>query len=482
MGSVAPKLTLVTTPKKPSYRDELNFAEFPLASISDRLPEGQKTLTFTDTIFDHGATKPVTRTLTISASDEYGLPTALDDEVILGLIQLTNQSDFQERKVHFTRYELIKLLGWRVESKSYARISESLKRWLGVTLYYDKAWWSKEEQCWVSENFHILDQVTIFDKERRERRLKSKKGDPDAGRSSFVWNEVVYDSFQAGYLKQIDMDFYRALEGSISKRIYRFLDKRFYKRERLIFDMKDFALEHVGLNRNYHNGEIKRRLIPAITELEEKGFIERLPVNERFIRQSRGSWSVTFTRARRQSVAVQITTTDSPLVSELIERGITPTTARKLVETYSEKRIKEKVELVDWLVKTSDRRVSTNPAGYLYKAIEEDYALPKGFETEEEKKRKLEDKRRLEEERKAKLAKREIKQVAKKNSQRELLDSFWNSLSDEEREEFEAEALKLADRFLVQQYNKNREEQGLLFRTVRQSIIDGHIRRKLGVG
>ena len=164
--------------KRPSYRDELNFAEFPLASISDRLPSEQKTLTFTDSIFDQGTNKPVTRALTISASDEYGLPTALDDEVILGLIQLTNRSDFQNRKIHFTRYELIKLLGWREESKSYSRISESLKRWLGVTLYYDKAWWSKDEQCWVSENFHILDQVTIFDKERRERRLKTKKGDP----------------------------------------------------------------------------------------------------------------------------------------------------------------------------------------------------------------------------------------------------------------------------------------------------------------
>ena len=115
-------------PKRHSYRDELNFAEFPLASISDRLPEGQKTLTFTDNIFDQGANKPVTRTLTISASDKYGLPTALDDEVILGLIQLTNQSGFEDRKVHFTRYELIKLLGWRDDTKSYDRISESLKR------------------------------------------------------------------------------------------------------------------------------------------------------------------------------------------------------------------------------------------------------------------------------------------------------------------------------------------------------------------
>lgn len=62
------------TQKRNSYRDEMNFAEFPLASISDRLPEDQKTLHFTDTIFDQGSNKPVTRALSISASDEYGLP------------------------------------------------------------------------------------------------------------------------------------------------------------------------------------------------------------------------------------------------------------------------------------------------------------------------------------------------------------------------------------------------------------------------
>src|ERR1043166_9719462 len=95
-----------------SYRDELNFAEFPLASLSTSLPKDQKTLEFTDEIFDKSVSKRVQRKLTITASDKYGLPTAMDDEVILGLIQLTGKSDFSDRKVYFTRYELLKLLGW----------------------------------------------------------------------------------------------------------------------------------------------------------------------------------------------------------------------------------------------------------------------------------------------------------------------------------------------------------------------------------
>src|SRR3954471_69442 len=160
------------TPSREYYRDELNFAEFPLASVSTSLPKGQKTLEFTDEIFDKSVNKRVKRKLTITASDKYGLPTAMDDEVILGLIQLTGRSDFKDRRVFFTRYELLKLLNWPDTTRNYHRLEQSLNRWLGVTLYYEKAWWSKEEQSWVNEGFHILDHVQILDQERQRRAAK----------------------------------------------------------------------------------------------------------------------------------------------------------------------------------------------------------------------------------------------------------------------------------------------------------------------
>ena len=79
----------------------------------------------------------------------------MDDEVILGLIQLTGKTDFAERKVFFTRYELLKLLNWSDDTRNYNRLEQSLNRWLGVTLYYDKSWWSKEEQCWVNRHHGV---------------------------------------------------------------------------------------------------------------------------------------------------------------------------------------------------------------------------------------------------------------------------------------------------------------------------------------
>ena len=39
---------------------------------------------------------------------------------------------------------------------------------------------------------------------------------------------MVFRSFQAGFLKQLDLDFYRRLKLAAAKRMYRFLDKRFH--------------------------------------------------------------------------------------------------------------------------------------------------------------------------------------------------------------------------------------------------------------
>ena len=45
---------------------------------------------------------------------------------MVGMIQLTKrQNDFREPLVYFTRYELLRLLGWPNEGKSYHRLDES---------------------------------------------------------------------------------------------------------------------------------------------------------------------------------------------------------------------------------------------------------------------------------------------------------------------------------------------------------------------
>lgn len=450
------------------YRDELNFAEFPLASLSTSLPKGQKTLEFTDEIFDKGKGGQVTRKLTITASDKYGLPTALDDEVLLGLIQLTTKAECGDRRVFFTRYELLKLLNWTDDTRNYSRISESLNRWLGVTLYYDKAWWSKAEQSWVSEGFHVLEQLTVLDNERRRKRVKDGQLD---GRSSFVWNEVVFNSFRVGYLKQLDFEFYKQLESAIAKRMYRFLDKRFYHRQRLEFDLRTFACEHIGLGKNYHTGELKRLLGPAIAELETHGFLQSLSSELRFIRRRRGEWTVVFVRA--SNVSTRRIEQEPELVTALVERGVGLAAARKLVALVAETTVREKIALFDWLVAGKDSRVERNPAGFLYRSIAEDFPLPKDYAatvTPPVVKTRA---------RSVPLQRQKASPLQEQSSDRDAIDRFWNALEIEEQARVERDLVANAPRFLRDAYREGEVERGLLFQTVRQALIDGYARQRM---
>jgi len=43
-----------------------------------------------------------------------------------------------------------------------------------------------------------------------------------------VWNEILFKSFQDGYVRNLDMSVLRQLKKPAAKRMYRFLDKRLY--------------------------------------------------------------------------------------------------------------------------------------------------------------------------------------------------------------------------------------------------------------
>ena len=99
----------------PGWKDELNLAEFPIAALSDRIPDGQTTLVFEDRL-ERRDSQPIVRRLTIMGTHKHGLPTSLDDEVLVGLIQLTKRrSNFTDPRVHFSRYELIEPPGLAAE-------------------------------------------------------------------------------------------------------------------------------------------------------------------------------------------------------------------------------------------------------------------------------------------------------------------------------------------------------------------------------
>ena len=350
-------------------KDEMNLAEFPLSVIGKRSPGNLKTLHFEDEVWDRSLQKYVPRKLTVTGSDLLGLPNSLDDEVLLGCLQLTKEAGFGDRKVGFTRYELMDLIGWPRDGRSYERISESLDRWAGTLIISDKAFWDKQNQCWIKDSFNILDRVILSD---REDTKKTKRK-----RSAIIWGDFMWQSFQSGNLRSLDYRFWQSLESPISKRLYRLLDKRFYKREAITFDLHCLAFEKVGLSRNMHTGQIKEKLKPAHEELKDKGVCDA-----KYVKRARGAWDVIYedvrqTKARLDGVASNIDMPVSTLEALLCDRGIA--NAKELISKYDENRIRDAIENFD------DRKKHGEDigAGWLGKAIvhPEGFSFRKGYKS-----------------------------------------------------------------------------------------------------
>jgi hypothetical protein len=431
-----------STPILRPGKDEMNFAEFPIALLTDRVPKGQKSIKFEDKIYDEKRKRLVTRRRIIEGSEEYGLPTATDDAVILALIQLTKlKSNFTQREVEFTRLELIRLLDWTNEGKNYDRLKLSLLRITNVTYNYENAWWDSRQKTWTTKAFHIIDTVEINDS-------RASTGQGGLFPSRIVWGDVVFDSFQTGFLRNIDFQLCMRLEHPTALRMYRFLGKRFHLKPDWTFDLKEFAHDHICLGRNYEGGtQIARKLQPAITELEMVGFLEPLSEKERFNKKGR-DWTIHF--VKKPAVLIDPASaepkieSEPPLMAELIRRGVTESTAAELARKHPIEQIEQKIDVFDWLRERKDSRIARSPAGYLVTSIQMNYAQPEGYRSRQEReqaaaaafqRKQADDAAR----------RRQREEDAREKAENQAITAHWESLTKEQQADLQAAADAQAD-------------------------------------
>lgn len=311
------------------FKDEMNLAEFPLAVIGKRPPKGVKTLSFTDEITDPSTGQRVQRQWTVTGSDLLGLPTSVDEEVLVGCLKLTKNFGMKLRKVPFTAYEFLEELHWARDGKSYRRLSESLDRWTGTTVLSNDAFWHKGKKKRIKDTFSLIDRWKLLDDEAA---YHGKNG-------WFIWGDFMWESLQAGNIRSLDFDFWIQLQSPISKRLFRLLDKRFYQRKQVPFPLKQLAFEKVGVSRKMHTGQLKATLSKAHAELEQKGFCK-----SDYIKRGRGDWEIVYTDLRKKKIDAFDSKSD-PLVEELLKRGVG--NAAELLSKQTRPRILAAIENYD---------------------------------------------------------------------------------------------------------------------------------------
>lgn len=450
----------------PEGRDELNLAEFPLTLMGSRAGGDAKSITFQDTAHDRASGQLITRRLTITGAETLGLPTALDDEVLLGMLQLSRIQGFRDQRVVFRPLDLLRIMGWPPCGANYIRLKKALERWLGVSVFYENAWREKSTGEWIDAAFHFIDNLELPHRDG--------KGTAAVGRSAyFRWNDTVFRNLCAGSLKVLDFRLYRQLSSGIARRMFRFLDKRFYHRDRLTFDLETFAFEKIGLARGgkLNIAHVKRQLGNAIGELEKTGFIKR--EKDRFSKGAK-RWEIHFERGTSDSGAAEMRQEEqaSPLEQRLTGLGMTPVQARRLTQRHAPDRIETQLDHLQFL---SERKAGpANPAGWLVRAMRDGYTAPTGFQSKEQREQEAQKKavKAAETLRKQKAAQDTAQKVQEQTEAiSERVEAFLQKLSPAAREAIEAEALENSP--LGSGAGGNRPH-------MREAIIRNHVEGLLG--
>ena len=252
----------------------MNLIEIPFGPVT---PTSSKTMEVTNTVFDRYAKREVERRLVITGSDAFGLPKPIDDQVLIGLKTLTCEAGMESPKVEFSRHGLCRALRWKPDGRAYRRIEESLDRIAGTTLKFKDAWWDKGEKEWRSHTFHLIDNVELCSKDRYQR-VRSKTKQTRQQLCSFVWNDVIWKSFQDGYIRKLDMEMFQKIRNGrrreVAVRLFRILGKKLWKKQTVKFNLERLCNSMVGLNAK-HPSRMRASIERAANVLVASGFIAR---------------------------------------------------------------------------------------------------------------------------------------------------------------------------------------------------------------
>ena len=288
-------------------KDEMNLVEFPFGPITTG---STKTLEIDHPVYDRQLKRVVNRRLIITGADAFGLPRPIDEQVLIGLKALTHEAGFRSRKVQFSQYQLCRTLGWTPDGRAYERLEESLDRLAGTTFKFKDSWWDQGDQEWKSHTFHLIENVELCSRSRLQKHRALTKRQSLA-LCHFVWNEVVWKSFQDGFIKSLDMGMYRKIsEGrrrEVPLRLYRILDKRFHKTTQVTCELQKLCVGKLGMSPNYSPSQMVRVLKRATKWLIECRYLRDVTWKE----QNGSVVSVSFRKETRRgsSAAVGATST-----------------------------------------------------------------------------------------------------------------------------------------------------------------------------
>jgi hypothetical protein len=360
----------------PSFgKDEMNLAEFPFALLRR---QGDKRTSFSYEGYVTGPDqKRHKQKWTVHGLSGMGLPNEYDERVMIALMAVSATEGFKSRKVPFSVYRLLRIMGLTDSTRDYDNIERSLDRLVGVTIFAEGSFWDNGAKAFMKQKsaFHIIERVWLAYKEEDET-IKEAEG----VHAYFVWSEDLWQSIQDGYIKNLNLSFYYALETPLARRLYRFLDKRLYQKQTFEIDVFELA-GRLGMATYKYPSQILEKLQPGVDELIRERFLAR--AGSKKVGKYTRLWVEKHGAPDTHSLSVlpadAVEAEDFPaIVLDMMEFGVSQPIAEDLAKRFDDAYIQTKLAYLRRQLRRN-RRSIRNPSGWLRKAIEEDFTPPDSY-------------------------------------------------------------------------------------------------------
>jgi len=257
----------------PVVSAEVNFLNYPFFCLAKQNLNSTASIEYRSTI--QQGDQRVDILWKVLAQPEFGFPGPFDKDLHRAMEALITYRGFPVvNPIPVSFYKLGKIMGINPQSgKNIEAMKEALLRIASTSVLSKQAFYSKAEEQWVEELFHLYDYVTF--------KGKSRPDTHEIAETNYVFLGKWYlDNLNAFYIKTLDYDFYKSLKSPTDKRYYEIMSIKFYGAFQSKTPFLRFRYSTLcslfPLTRHTYLSYAKRQLEPSHKRLIKAGFFSKV--------------------------------------------------------------------------------------------------------------------------------------------------------------------------------------------------------------
>lgn len=315
-----------------------------------------------------------------------GVLTTQDQKTFYALIKLWEENGKSITHTSFSLRQLAKTLGMTWGTKNIQVLRNSIERLLITPFLWEYSYYDAE-----TKTLDRTQETPFTILVERKLRTREESGQLTRDEGYFRFHPLIVKNLHANYTKPVLLETVISFKSEIAQIIYTQLDlflaskSRYERRTKELFE--DLGLEGTS----YKNASKRKQMLePALRELQGKPLSSGGIIGKAILEQAKiaNDYKVVFEkRSARKALAKKevpeskpaaemISQQEQELLTKLCGYGITPNRARTLIMSHRDA-VEQQLEYYPYHAFTDTH---SNPAGWLIKAIEENYAPPELYQ------------------------------------------------------------------------------------------------------